>query len=197
MPLSITRVLSFPNSIAGDKMKYLGLIGEIAGYAALVVGLFTYVSLDRRRILGLKFTGDFLWFLNFVCLGGYTGALLNLIAMGREVVFYLRGKKKFASHMLWLPVFALLTLLSPAIEYATTRIFAPITLLPALGSMMMVIGLYQEDTNRVRFYSFIGMSLWLIYSLSILNTSALISNIIALVSIAIGIVRYFARKKHK
>ncbi len=197
MPLSITKVLSYPSSIVGDKMKYLSLVGDIAGFVAFGVGLLTYMSLDRRRILGLKFTGDFLWFLNFVCLGGYTGAILNLIAMGREVVFYLRGKKRFASHIAWLPVFLALTLLSPVIEYAALGSFDPLTVFPTVGSMLLVVGLYQEDTNRVRYFSFGGMCLWLIYSLSIQNISALISNIIALVSITIGIVRYFALEKYK
>ncbi len=176
-------------------MDHLYIIGEAVGFVALVQGISIFISLDRRKILKLKFISDFLWVINMLCLGGYTGAMLNAIGMVREVVFLYRDRKKFASHIIWLPIFMSLAMLSPLIEFLSTGSLAPVAIFPAVGSMIMVVGLYQKNSNHLRYYSFAAMSLWLVYSISLRNISGMISNSIVLVSILIGIVRYFADKR--
>ncbi len=176
-------------------MDSLYIIGEAFGFAALIEGIFIFISLDKRRILKMKFVSDFLWVINMLCLGAYTGAMLNAVGMIREAIFLQRDRKKFASHIIWLPIFMLLTLLSPTIELLSTGSLDPMAIFPTVGSMTMVVGLYQKNTNHIRFYSFAAMSLWLVYAISIGNISGMISNSIVLVSIIIGIVRYFADKR--
>ena len=92
------------------------LIGNIIGVVAVIENIFIFATLKRKNILKFKFLSDALWFLNYLFLGALTGAVLNIIAMFRETVFSLRGKKKFASHFFWLPVFLLLTLISPTLD---------------------------------------------------------------------------------
>ncbi len=176
-------------------MDYLKIIGEAVGFIALIESFFIYASLNRDTILKLKFVSDALGFINFLCLGGYTGAILNIVTMSREVVFYNRDKKKWASHIIWLPIFILFTLVSPVIEYITVGHLAPIAFLPAIGSMISVVGLYQHNTNHLRYYSFVAITLWLIYSIYLQNISASISNSIVLISIIVGTVRYFINQK--
>ncbi len=175
-------------------MDHLYIIGEAVGFVALVQGISIFVSLDRRKILKLKFVSDFLWVINLLCLGGYTGAMLNAIGMVREVVFLYRDRKKFASHIIWLPIFMSLAMLSPLIEFVSTGSLDPVAVFPAVGSTIMVVGLYQKNSNHLRYYSFVAMSLWLVYSISLHNISGMISNSIVLLSIIIGIVRYFVDK---
>ncbi|MBR7181340.1 MAG: YgjV family protein, partial [Clostridia bacterium] len=97
------------------------IVGECIGLVAVAEGFFVFLSNRRERILIFKFISDFLWLLSQLCLGGYTGALLNFVAMGREVVFYNRDKRRFAKSVLWLYFFLAVTVASPLFSLISGR----------------------------------------------------------------------------
>lgn len=173
----------------------LKIIGEIIGAIAVAESLFVFISLRRDRILKLKLVADMLWFFNFLCLGGYTGAVLNVIGIGRETVFSLRDKKRFASHRFWLWFFLMLTLASPILEWVHHGSFFVLPLLPALGSMLTVVGLYQRNPKITRYIAFVGQSLWLIYAVYLQNISSIVCNSLLLVSALIGTMREWHKKR--
>ena len=173
------------------------IIGNVIGVIAVIENLFIFAAIKRKNILRLKFLSDVLWFFYYALLGGLTGAILNVIAMLREMVFSLRESKKWASHILWLPVFLTLTLISPALDCIKAAAFVPMTLLPATGSMLTVFGLFQKNPKVTRYIALVAQSLWLIYAAMLLNVTALISNALQRVSALIGITRaYFFTKKN-
>ena len=79
----------------------LKLAGEIIGVVAIIEGFFIYYSAKRERMLIFKFISDALWLCNLLLLGGITGAILNVIAMLRETVFYFRDRRRFANSIFW------------------------------------------------------------------------------------------------
>ena len=173
------------------------IIGNVIGVIAVIENLFIFAAIKRKNILRLKFLSDVLWFFNYALLGGLTGAILNVIAMLRETVFSLRESKKWASHIIWLPIFLTLTLISPALDCIKAAAFVPMTLLPATGSMLTVFGLFQKNPKVTRYIALVAQSLWLIYAAMLLNVTALISNALQIVSALIGITRaYFFTKKN-
>ena len=172
------------------------LIGEMIGIVAIVEGFLIYLSNKRDKILIFKFISDALWLFNQLCLGGYTGALLNLIAMGREGVFYFRDKKAFASSRFWLYFFLSLTLVSPIISLVAGG-EGWYAVLPALGSMAAVIGFYSRSPRVTRLTSLAANSLWLIYDAIISNYSALLSCAILLLSAIVGMIASVIRKKRQ
>ena len=169
------------------------LVGECIGLIAVIEGFFIYLSSKRERILIFKFISDFLWMLNHFCLGGYTGALLNLVAMGREAVFYNRDKRKFAKSTLWLYFFLIAVAISPLLSLVSGK-EGWYALLPAFGSMAAVIGFYSRYPNVTRYTSFVANGLWLAYNVIISNYSATLSGVILLLSALIGTVRSLRRK---
>ncbi len=170
------------------------VIGEIIGAIAVIEGFFIYYSSTRERMLICKFVSDTLWLFNYLLLGGYTGALLNLIAMGREFVFYHRDKRTFARSPLWPVVFLLITLISPAVSLFSGNegLYA---LLPAFGSMFGVLAFYQMKPNMTRTLGFCSQLLWLIYGICLLNYSAIVCNSVLLVSAVVGSIRAHVRGK--
>lgn len=94
----------------------LKLIGEIIGAIAIIEGFMIYFTKSKENILLFKFISDFLWFVNFICTGGWTGAILNLIGMCREAVFSQRGKRKLFSGNIWLWLFLILSVISPTVS---------------------------------------------------------------------------------
>ena len=164
------------------------ILAEAIGCIAIIESFWIYYSKTRDRILIFKSIYDALWLVNLTLLGGYTGALLNLIAMGRETVFYHRDKKKWASSPLWLVFFLVVTAISPMVSLLSGK-EGWYALLPALGSISAVIGFYQRRPAVTRYIGFVAQSLWLIYSIFIHSYSSVVSNAVLLISALAGTLR--------
>ena len=167
----------------------LTTIGTIIGYVATVESLFIYVAKKRGNILKLKLLNDALWCLNFALLGTYTGAVLNFIAMVRESIFFFKGRKKWASHIIWLFIFICLMLTSPIIVWldpmrSQTEKF--IQIFPAIGSILGVITFYLSKEQAMRVIGFVAQMPWLIYNGYNQNVPAIIGTSLSLASIIWG-----------
>jgi hypothetical protein len=170
------------------------LIGEIIGVVAIIEGFLIFLSSKRERILVFKFISDALWTVNQLMLGGYTGALLNGIAMGREVVFYNRDKRKWASLIVWPVLFMIITAVSPMMSLINGK-EGWYAILPAMGSMAAVIGFYSRRPNVTRYISFLANGLWLAYNIIIRNVSASVSGVILLLSATVGTVTMLLQRR--
>ena len=173
--------------------EVLKIIGECIGVVAIIEGFFIYLGNKRERILIFKFISDFLWMCNQLCLGGYTGAFLNFVAMGRETVFYNRDKRKFAKSVLWLYFFLAVTAITPLTSLLSGK-EGWYAILPALGSIAAVIGFYSRRPSVTRYTSFAANGLWLVYDLIIGNVSASVSCTILLLSALVGTWRAWRKK---
>lgn len=166
----------------------LRLCGEIVGAVAIAEGFLIYFSKTKERMLICKFLSDFLWLVNLLCLGGWTGALLNAIAMGRETVFYLRDRKPLFAKRFWLWLFLAVTLISPAISLVKgdEGLFA---LLPAFGSAFAVFAFYHRDPAFTRRVGLLSQVLWLLYAIGIHNVSSAVCNGVLILSALCGMAR--------
>ena len=165
--------------------EQLKLIGEIIGFVAIGENFFIFLSNRREHILIFKFISDILWGVNNLLLGGITGAILNLVAMGRETVFYNRDKRRWASSPVWLVVFLVITAISPVLSLVSGK-EGWYAVLPALGSMAAVIGFYSRKPAITRYVSFVANGLWLVYAIFVWNISSIVCNIVLLTSAVIG-----------
>ena len=174
--------------------EQLKLIGEIIGFVAIGENFFIFLSNRREHILIFKFISDILWGINNLLLGGITGAILNLVAMGRETVFFNRDKRKWASSSIWLVVFLAITAVSPVISLVSDK-EGWYAILPALGSMAAVIGFYSRKPAITRYISFVANGLWLVYAVFVWNVSSIVCNIVLLTSAVIGTILAAVNKR--
>lgn len=165
------------------------IVAWVFGTLGIVISVILYAGKTRTHILVCKLISDVLWFTNYILLGAYTGAVLNLIAIGRESVFYNRGRRKWADSRVWLYVFILLTFLSPAMEFWKIGGFAWIPLLPATGSVLAVISFYSRRPWVMRWFGFGAQIFWISYGILIWNPTAVISSALTIASAVIGTVR--------
>ena len=164
------------------------IAAQIIGYIAVAENLLIYISNRRERILLMKFISDALWLINYVLLGGFTGAALNGVAMMREAVFSLRDRYRWANAK-WIPaIFLAFTWISPVLEWIRNEAFSWQPLLPAVGSMIFVLGFYSKHTMRTKVSSLFGCALWLTYAVLLSNWAGMVGNILMLISAVVGIV---------
>ena len=165
------------------------IVAWVFGILGILLSLILYAGRTRTHILICKLISDVLWFVNYILLGAYTGALLNVIAIGRETVFYNRDRRKWASHRIWLYVFILLTFLSPIMEFVKLGGFSWIPILPAIGSVLAVISFYSKRPWVMRCFGFGAQAFWITYGILIWNPTAVISSALIITSAVIGTVR--------
>lgn len=171
------------------------LIGEIVGVIAIIESFFIYLSNRRKSIILMKGVSDVLWCINGFMVGAFTGAVLNIVMIFREFVFYNRVDKKWAQHKFWMYFFCAMCFASPIIELINTGHFNLFPFFPAVGSVFAVFGFYDTNPKRIRVFNFIASVPWFIYSSCMGNITGASSNIIAMASVILGTV--LAKRKDK
>ena len=143
-------------------------IATVIGWISTIQSLFIFTAKKRGTILILKLINDVLNIINFTMLGTYTGAVLNVIAVLRESIFYLKDKQKWANSKIWLFVFLALMMLSPlsvVLDPSRSATERWIQILPAMGSSLAVIGLYMNKEQVIRLLNFFAIAPWIAYNL--------------------------------
>lgn len=156
-------------------------IARIIGVIAVAVSCVIFLGRKRRTILIAKFTADVLWFFHYFLIGAYSGAALNVLALGRESVFY-NKEKKWASHRFWLFLFLGLTIASCLMTWE-----GPASLLPMIGSCFAVVSFWCTKPIHIRLMAIPAQVLWLIYGTVHFSLPSFICNTMALVTIGIGL----------
>lgn len=165
-------------------------VGQTLGLILSAFSFFIYFAKTRQGILAAKLACDIGYCIQQLMIGAPTGALLDVIAAFREVIFYHRQTKAWASHRFWLYFFAILMGFSPVFTWT-----GPISLLPAAGSVIAVFSFYCMKPTHIRLLGFLATIPWLLYAIITTNLGLTISGFIQLFSIVLGLCRDYREKK--
>ena len=157
---------------------------HVISFIALGVAFLVYMLKKRSHIILAKLMTDAAYAVHFILLGQFTAASVNTVNIGRGIVFYNRGSKKWASSNLWCVFFVVVTL---GCAVFTWR--GPISLMPTVGSSLAVIGTWSTNTLVLRSFNLAGVSLWFVYSILAFSPASMICNAIYIVTLIISIVR--------
>lgn len=175
----------------------LYLAGQILGFFLIAWTFLIYIQKNRNRILIFKLAGDAMSIVQYVLCGAYSGAGVNVVMCLREIVFLNRGKRKWADFKGWVVIFVVFIFVMTFVTNGQV-LFSAIwwaSLLPAIGSSIAVVGLYSKKASLTRLLSLIGICFWLVYVIIMENWIQVVSNLISIVSIAIGLVGDYVRAK--
>lgn len=168
------------------------IIGQILGVVNIGVVLFTYSRKTRQGILITKLISDALCVVQQAMIGAFTASLVNVVNFSRDIVYYHKGYKKWATHVAWLFFFLIATSITPLLSWQGW-----FSVLPAVGSCIAAIGLYCTKTYITRLMTIATMICWIVYSCILFNPGALIASILSILSAIIGLVRDYKAYKQK
>lgn len=166
------------------------------GAIAIFENIFVFLATKREKILKLRCLSDLLWIASFLCLGGYTAAVLNAVDAVATVVFCYREKCKRLDHAAVPLVFVLLSLSSPIAEWISGG-FSLRPVLCVAGSTLMLIALWQKKPNFTRYIAMASDVLWLVYSLMVPSISGAVCNAVLILSTGIGILRSYLKASNE
>ena len=162
---------------------HMNIIAQTAGVLGTAMIFVSFIARKRRSILLGKFTADILWMIHYLLIGAYSGAALNVLALGRESIFY-NKEKKWASSKVWLYLILALTVGSCILTWE-----GALSLLPMIGSCCAVVSYWCTKPLHIRLLAIPAQSLWMIYGGLHGSIPTMVSNVIAMTAIGIGLYR--------
>ena len=180
-------------------MEPIEIIAQIIGIVAMALNILSYQWKNQRNIILTQFFGSGLFVINFFMLGAATGAIINLLAVFRAIVF---ANKKFfrADKVIWVVGFIAAFLASYAATFLVfgkgpTAFNLIIEFLPIIGIIATTISFYMKDAKAVRRLALISSPAWLIYNVTQLAIGGIICEAVSLVSIIVGMLRHDRKNK--
>ena len=170
------------------------IAGQIISIFAMGCNILSYQQKSQKRLIIFQLSGGALFAISFFLLGATIGALLNIVAVIRAVMF-LFSKKLNMSHPLWLGAFVLCYISFYVLNFTAfgtepTPIAFLIEMLPVIGMTALSVGFMFENSGKIRLLGLISSPSWLIYNIFHFSLGAIICESLSLISIFIGMLRH-------
>ena len=166
------------------------IIAQIIGLIALCVLGLSFQKNDKKVLLKYQIISSFLYALQYVFLSAWTGSLMNLMCMIRNIVYSKFENKRVP---LWIVGIVIVCMIGLSM-FSYTGI---ISLLPMIAVVIYTISLSQSSLKIVRLVEIISCTLFIIYNINVLAYTGLIATVIELIMALIGIIRFDIKNTKK
>ena len=166
-------------------------LANIFGGLGIIFNALIMQQKSREKVLTFKLISDFLWGMQYLLMGAYSGLAIACIGIIRETIF-LNQKRKWAQSKLWLLLFILLSLISPIITWKNFS-----SLLPMTASIISVICFWIGNPLLTKILAFPISACQFTYGVVWHLPTPIINEILAVISSIIGCVRYYREHKSK
>ena len=176
-------------------------IAQGIGIVAMAMNIFSYQMKSKKGIIAMQFFGTMLFSVSFFMLGAITGGFLNFIGMLRSALFLSDGKIN-AKHPVWLTLFEVAYLASYVLTFAVfgkepTAVNFILEFLPIIGMTATTVSFRMSEGRHIRALGLVSSPSWLIYNIFNRAVGGSICEIVSLISIVVGILRYDVKRKNK
>lgn len=182
-------------------MTELEIIAQIISIFGTIMNFLTYQQKKQKSAIICQLFASLFFAISFLMLGAYIGAILNGIGIVRALIFTFRQKTR-AEHIAWLIAFSILFVSSYVLLFtAFGKEPKPqnfiIEILPVIGMISTTISFRCKTSKAVRAFGLISSPLWLIYNIFSFSIGAIISEVLNLISIIVGMIRFDFKRKGK
>ena len=175
-------------------MPHQALIAQILGIGGMTMNILSFLQKSQRKIIVIQFFGAALFFLNYLLLGSATGAMLNVAAVLRAIVY--SNKEKFhAERKFWFYGFSaafvlIYTLTFAAFGKAPTPANFAIEVLPVVSMVIATYAFSLKNAAQVRKLGLVYCPMWLVYNCFVLSIGGILCEIFSICSILVGMYRH-------
>ena len=153
------------------------IISQIIGGIAIVILLaYTLLKVNRKVIMWGTIITNVLWFIHYMLLDAYSGALCSAICAIMSFLFSFKGKNKVLSSNIW-----------PVLFGATFVVIGIVTwdnfysLLPVTCEILLVIALWLDRELLIKAMCIPVAAIWVIYNLIYFSWLGMIGQALSLV----------------
>ncbi len=170
------------------------VIGQIFGLFGLIIFVLSFQCKNSKKLVFTQGIGGMMFFINFLLIGAYGGALFNLTVLVRGLLYTKKSKK------LWKPILVEL-LFTVAYIYSLTLVKGDITqiiltTLPYISLLIMSIFMWNENGKLIRYLQ-VGMlsPAWLIHNIFNFTLGGILAELFNMISAIVSLVRFRNERK--
>jgi len=169
------------------------LLPQIIGLVAVVTFLLSYQQKTRMRIILFNVTSRLLYILQYLLLGAFAGAALDVLGSVSSVVAGNKHKGFVKRHtkLVFVAVNLLIIGVGAAIAHANK---SWIDLFSIGGVLLHTSAFWISDERIIRIVSLMGSPMWFIYNLLSRAYGSAVGDILSMCSIVIAMIRYRKEK---
>ena len=174
------------------------IVAQILGIAGMAMNILSFLQKSQKKIIIVQFFGAALFFTHYLLLGSATGAMLNVAAVFRAIVY--SNKETFhAEHKGWIYGFSAIFLLIYALTFAlfgkapTPANFA-IEVLPVVSMVIATYAFSLKNAAQVRKLGLVYCPMWLVYNCFVFSIGGILCEAFSICSIFVGIWRHDRKK---
>ena len=172
-------------------MKYIAFAVGIIAVAFYLLG---YLQKKKQSILILNLVSRLLYILQYILLGAFSGAVLDVAGAIATVV---AGKKnsRFVQKYRKIVIAAVNVIIIGAGVYVMILTRDPFGVLPIIGVMFHTNAFWFDNEKTVRRLSMIGSPFWFAYNFLCGAYGSCIGDLLSMVSLGISMFRYDRKNK--
>lgn len=164
------------------------IVAQIFGALALTILIISLQKNNKTKLLLYQSISSLLYALQYLFLNAYTGCLMNLICMIRNMIFNRYPKKR--PPVYWLIITIVLMIFFSSLSYTGV-----ISFLPMIAVILYSIALWHGNLTVIRTTEIISCSLYILYNIKVLAITGLIATIIELVGAILAVYKFDIKKK--
>ena len=166
------------------------IIATVVGVLAVATFLLSYQQKKRRNIIIWNVASRCLYVVQYLLLGAYSGAILDVLGAGVSIVAAKKEHPRLVKHIRLIVV-----LCSLGIVVAGLMLYrSPMDLLPIAGVLLHTGAFWLRDERIIRRISLLGSPFWFAYNVISRAYGSAVGDVLTMASIVIAMVKY--RKKH-
>ena len=166
------------------------ILAQILGAIALFILVLSFQKNEKQSLLKYQIGSSLFFAAQYLCLQAYSGCLINIACIIRNILFKKYNGKQIPIHYLIFIICIMLVL-------SLFSYVGPISLLPCIACILYSCSLWQNNLKITRIVEVFSCSLYIIYNIKVLAYVGLASTMIELMSALIAIYRFDIKKDYK
>lgn len=169
------------------------IVAQAIGIVAMIFNILMFQNKTGKGAIAFQLIGASLFTFSYFMLGATVGALMNIIAVVRNLVFLFRERLR-ADHPLWLAAFIAMYLGAYVLTFTVfgkewTLASGVLEFLPVVAMTVATVSYRHTDAAVIRRYGLVVSPTWLVYNAANVAIGAIVCESLSVASIVIGMLR--------
>ncbi len=165
------------------------IIAQCFGIIGLIIIVYSFQCKKNKNFFLMQGTGSLMFFVNFILIGAYAGALFNLTNLVRGLLFS-KDSKKVWKLVLTVCCYTFCYVFSLVLIWGDWFMIF-ISTLPYVTLVIMSVLMWLGNGKHIRYFQFWLMSpSWIVHNIFNFTLGGILCEIFNMVSVVVSFIRY-------
>lgn len=157
---------------------------QLVGFLGLFINIIAFQFKKHQQIVLCKTSSELVFAIQYILLGAWTAAILELISVIRNLLFYKFVKKNISTTPV-IVIFAIFVIVTGLATYD-----GAISLLPIGSKLLTSVSYGLKNERWLRIITLPSCIMWIIYNLTVGSIGGALGDFLSLVSLLIAMYKF-------